>query len=271
MTPCTGIPAERCVEPYLQGTLPENEARSFEEHYFDCPVCLAQVEALQIATRTLAREPLPPPRRVMAWPMRYAAAAAIAAALLLGIVGFLHLRATHSATAQPMAAQRGVMAPQPQPAPLMPQAEPPSNTLASLADLSLPAYQAEHLRGAEDSAKFTEGMSAYSRHDCPLAVKLLAKVPTEARFSAAAQFYTGVCQMHLGHREVAASRLGHIAAAGDSPQQEAALYYLGQLALAQDDAAAAKRDLSLAVSLHGDFERRARAELSALDKISESR
>jgi hypothetical protein len=52
--------------------------------------------------------------------------------------------------------------------------------------------------------------------------------------------------------------------AGDSPQQEAAFYYLAQIALADNDATAARHYLSQTISLHGDFEKRAHAELNQL-------
>jgi len=55
MSQCTGRPADEWLEPYLQGTLPAREQEAFEEHYFDCPVCLAQVQALQAVQMQLAR------------------------------------------------------------------------------------------------------------------------------------------------------------------------------------------------------------------------
>ena len=47
-----------------------------------------------------------------------------------------------------------------------------------------------------------------------------------------AQFYSGVCQMKLNQLDAAAATLGQVAGKGDSPQQEAALYYLAQIASA---------------------------------------
>ena len=68
MSHCTGAPAEQWLEQYVAGTLPDPEAQAFEEHYFDCPVCLAQLQALQAAAMQLRRNPAKIPARVIAWP-----------------------------------------------------------------------------------------------------------------------------------------------------------------------------------------------------------
>jgi uncharacterized protein HemY len=105
-------------------------------------------------------------------------------------------------------------------------------------------------------------MKAYARKDCPSAVRDLAQVPANDEDSLAARFFNGVCQMRDGDLGAASRSLESVANAGDSPQQEAALYYLAQVALERNDADAARRYLAHTVSLHGDFESRARAELT---------
>jgi hypothetical protein len=87
MTHCTGTPAEQLLESYLQGTLSEAEARGFEEHYFDCPVCLAQAEALQSVAMKLKGLPMPPEKKPIPWPRRAGLWGAIAATLVVGFIG----------------------------------------------------------------------------------------------------------------------------------------------------------------------------------------
>ena len=70
--------------------------------------------------------------------------------------------------------------------------------------------------------------------------------------------------MHAGKLATAESTLRHVAAAGDSPQQEAAWYYLAQIALARSDAETARRDLGRVVALHGDFEQAANTQLKQI-------
>jgi anti-sigma factor RsiW len=254
MTECTGTLTDRCLELYIQGTLPEDEAQQFEEHYFECPACLAQVQALQVVALRLRNEPRKAAKAPIPWPIRVAALTAIAAMLVIGFFAFRVKRA--------LPPQQAVAA-----APVAPAAKPaPQPSLAAgaisrLADITLPAFQAPHLRGQNGDPHFDEGMNAYTRQDCPGAVKALSQVPAHDEDSLAAQFFMGVCQMHAGNLGTASRILESVASAGDSPQQEAALYYLAQVALERNDAAAARRYLTRTVSLHGDFESRAHSEL----------
>jgi hypothetical protein len=141
----------------------------------------------------------------------------------------------------------------------------PAKAAASqLADLALPAFRMPNLRGQSGNLLFEAGMKSYVSQDCPSAVKALAQVPAEDEASTAARFYSGVCLMHEGDMSAATRSLRSVANAGDSPQQEAAFYYLAQTALAGDDVISARRYLSRTASLHGDFERRAHAQLTAL-------
>jgi hypothetical protein len=43
------------VTDYLDGALPEHEARSFEEHIEDCHVCGRYLEQMKITLRTVGR------------------------------------------------------------------------------------------------------------------------------------------------------------------------------------------------------------------------
>jgi tetratricopeptide (TPR) repeat protein len=257
MTNCTGAPAEKWLESYLQGTLPEAEAAEFEEHYFDCSVCLAQMEALQAVTRTLASQPRTTHKTLISWPIRAGALGAIAALLVLGFLGF---QAWHKAPPPPVAAGPVVAVP-----PSSQSAHPAPPTLAStaaskLADLALPAFVAPNLRGETQDASFEEGMKDYAAGNCRSAIASLEQVPSESAVARAAEFYSAACQMHNGNLVGAAALLRKVADAGDSPQQEAALYELAQIALVDNDLATAHKYLLHATSLRGDLEQKAREQ-----------
>jgi tetratricopeptide (TPR) repeat protein len=257
MTNCTGAPAEQWLESYLQGTLPEAEAAKFEEHYFDCPVCLAQVEALQAVAHQLAGQPRKTSKTVISWPIRAGALGAIAALLVLGFLGF---QAWHKAPPPTVATGPVVVAP-----PSSPSLHPAPPTLAStaaskLADLALPAFTAPNLRGESQNASFEAGMKDYAGGNCRGAIASLEQVPAENAAARAAEFYSGACQMHIGNLTGAATLLRKVAEVGDSPQQEAALYELAQIALADNDLATAHRYLLHATLLRGDLERKAREQ-----------
>jgi tetratricopeptide (TPR) repeat protein len=281
MTQCTGTPAEQWLEAYLQGTLPEAKAQKFEQHYFDCPVCLAQVERLEAVSRLLGRRPLKASTPPIAWPARGwpnfswpslswpARAFAVSAVAALFVVGFFGIR--HSdRSSQPNVAHAPV-APN-----LQPQAQAATPTLAALAvsrlaDLTLPVFRENNLRGSSVDAHFEAGMNAYANSDCAVAVKALSQVAAQDANARAAQFYLGVCRMHMGDLPAATSTLRKVAGAGESAQQEAALYYLAQIALSENDAATAHRYLNRTIALHGDFESRANVELGGLPASSGGR
>jgi hypothetical protein len=255
MTDCNGTLTDRWIESYIQGTLPEQEAQQFEEHYFDCPACLAQVEALQAVTRKLGSVPRTPAKAPIPWPMRIAALTAIAAML---VIGFFAFRMKRPSPQPAVAAVPKAPAVQPAPPSLA------AATVSRLADLTLPAFHTSTLRGETGDPHFEAGMKAYTSQNCPGAVKALSKVPADDEDSLAARFFTGICQMHDGDLAAATRILESVAKAGDSPQQEAALYYLAQVALERNDAATARHYLTRTVSLHGDFESRAHSELAKI-------
>jgi len=264
MTNCTGTPAERFLERYIQGTLPPLEQQEFEEHYFDCPVCLAQLETLQAVKQQLARRPVKTPKATLLWPVGLGALGAIGALAAMLVIGFFCYRTFVHRPGQRAATVAKAVSPQIPPA--SPSAPPTPNTTAisQLADLSLPPFQAANLRGINEDSVFDAGMKAYAKTDCRSAIDTLSRVKVEDSNALAAHFYSGVCQMHRNDFAVASLNLRKVSDAGDSPQQEAALYYLAQIALAKNDAATARHYLEIAISLHGDFQRRAQAEIAKL-------
>ena len=268
MTICTGTLAEQCALPYVEGTLPEFEAERFEEHYFNCPACLAHLEALQAVARELGRHPIEVPagaaaRTPFGWPSRVWALGAVAALLVVGVFTY---RMVVNQGAQPAVAH-STPAPAPVATPAAAQAAPAAARASQLADLAMPAFVASSLRGASQDAHFEAGMNAYLKDNCRAAVADLAQVPAAAREARAAQFYLGVCQMHVGRRSAAAAALGSVAQAGDSPQQEAALYYMAQIALVNNDPARAHGYLRQTIALSGDLRARARAQDSQVKAL----
>jgi hypothetical protein len=266
MSNCVGAPAELCALSYAEGTLPEAEAEQFEEHYFDCPACLEYLQTIQAMSAVLARRAADeavhaPPQRAIGWPVPFWALGAAAAILVVGAITYkmelkrpAALPVAHSAPAPSIPAA--------QPAPVAQPANEPAVEVkpAELADLVLPAFAAPNLRGDSEDAHFLDGMKAYGRGNCASALSSLAQVPSASRDSLAAEFYSGACQAHNGNLAAASATLRAVAGAGDSPQQEAAYYYLAQVALKGNDAAAAHKMLLRTIALRGDLERKAGVE-----------
>ena len=272
---CTGAPAELNALPYVEGTLPEFKVERFEEHYFDCPVCLVHLRAIQALGQELARHPFAPlrepePKIPLGWPAWFWTAGAVAALLLMS---FFAYKSVESRVAKPTVSQNQPKSlPQTQivAQPAQPSALPVH--LSELADLTPPGFIAPNLRGESLDAHFETGMKEYANGNCRGAIAALSQVPAESAEARAAEFYSGACQMNLGNFASVTGLLRNVADAGDSPQQEAALYALAQIALAGNDPATAHGYLLRTISLRGDLEGRAReqdqriAELIGRDK-----
>jgi hypothetical protein len=270
MSNCIGAPAKQWLEQYVEGTLPEVEAENFENHYFDCPVCLGELQAVQAAQEALRHHPVPitAPKRIFEWPVSWrplVGFGALAATLIAGVFAFRAVshgpqNGGNVAVTQPAPATSSPA--QPNAAPEQPAAQ--VAELSKLADLNLPNYQAPVLRGETEETAFERGMKQYVAGDCDGAMKTLSQVDQGGPDGLAAQFYSGVCRMHAGDMAGAAGALHHVASAGDSAYQESAYYYLAQIALAQSNAAEARRDLNHVVSLRGDLVHQARKQLSEI-------
>lgn len=257
MTDCIGAPAREWLERYVDGSLPEAESERFENHYFDCAVCLGELQAVQALQEQLRLHPATAePRRVrlFRWPM-LVSFGAMAAALT---AGYLTL---HNVRQRPVATQAVV---QPS-SPAGQTAAEPAAQIAELADLHMPGYHESTLRGEGQDAVFERGMKQYESGDCASAASTLARVAANNPNGLAAQFYAGACRMKTGDYTAAAALLQRVADAGDSPQQESAWYYLAQIALVRSDAPTARRDLKQVIELHGDLETQATKQLTRLD------
>ena len=263
-----------------------------ERHAIACSSCAAELEDFRQFVAQLAATPrtpaaprapvYPPPvarARIDRWrsrPIWYG----VAAAVLLAAVGGVCWQATlHVSPAQdpeagidegnaPKSPTSSTNAPA-QPAVTAGESAPdkvPSLTdsdLSKLADMTLPPFSTKTLRGQEEP-HFEAGMKAYASLDCRTAAIALTEVPAQDERAVAARLYTGVCQMHDGDLASAAQSLRGVANAGDSPQQEAALYYLAQIDLLGNNVTGARDYLAQAIKLHGEFEARARSELDVI-------
>ncbi len=267
---CRGEPAALHALQYVDGTLPESDVQRFEEHYFDCSVCLASLRDIQAVGRELARQPVVPSRELRP-KIRFARPAWVwtagaAAALLLTSV-FVY-RTLAYRPGQPIASQsRSNSLRQAESAARPNRSSEAPGPLSQLADLTLPAYVAPNLRGGILDARYEAGMKDYAKGNCSGAIAALSQVPAENAEARAAEFYSGACQMHLGDLASASGLLRKVADAGDSPQQEAALYSLAQIALAGHDAVTAHTCLLRTISLRGDFEKRAREQDRRIAKL----
>jgi TolA-binding protein len=308
MTECNGGPVEEFGALYITGQLSDEEAARFEDHYFACDQChelllvLRQIqEGLQEQVTSAARlesatPPQQPLRIVSRRPeasssgvllrkpsLRVAVWGSIAAAMLLASVltlvkfqngSLIHLEDNTSKAASPNPVPPDPVKPKTkvgkQPAPSSDQ------QIASLADLQLPVYQPESLRGSDSSSQqhsaLTNGLKSYAGGDCNTALnqfkQIIDTLPDKNPDTIAANFYSGLCRLKSHDLLTAQSHFEKTIAAGDSPQLEAAEYFLAQTLILKSDATSARNWLRKTISLHGDYQQRAEAQLTRLVHIA---
>ena len=275
MNNCNGRPAHEHALAYVEGALAQAESEQFEEHYFHCDLCHAEVQRVLATAQALADHPVavPAAKRRLAWLFTAPVAGwAGAAAVLVALAAVFALQ-----TSRPVAKSPEVARIEEHPAPaqtgnqpaavnpaLQQKIRPAVVSPSQLADLALPLYLAHALRGESTNPEFAQGMVAYSRHDCGPALESLANVPAAAEEKIAAEFYSGACQLKLKNTQAARASFAAVLKVGDTPQQEAAFYEMAQVALADGKVAEARDYLKKTLDLQGDFEARARRQTSLI-------
>jgi len=304
MTECNGGPVEEFGALYITGQLSDEEAASFEDHYFACDQChelllvLRQIQEglqeqvtsaarlesasappqpLRIVSRRTSETPLRKPSfRVAVW-------GSIAAALLLvsvlALVKFENGSLVRPDNNTSKAASPNPVPPEPiKPKTKVDQQPAPSadQQLASLADLQLPVYQPEVLRGSDSSSPqhtaLNNGLKSYAGGDCNTSLnhfkQVIDALPNKNPDVIAANFYSGLCRLKAHDLLLAQTHFEKAIAAGDSPQLEASEYFLAQTLILKSDATSARNWLRKTISLHGDYQQRAETQLSHLVQIA---
>ena len=277
---CNGERAEFEAEPYLNGSLPEERAAQFEEHYFDCEVCFERVQLLQIVRVELAKTAAGQEaarqeifRKETAGKergeglRRWVWIPVAAAAVLLAGVGLTHWRDRGTVKVATTAAP---VANSPAQAPVAAVASDSPDSpveLAALAEPMLPPFSGSTLRGADDGAAvFAKGMAAYQKGRCGEAAAALESVPSGDSFATAARLYAGACRLKVHARGEARKDLQAVVDAGDTPQLEYATFLLAQAELELNKGTEARNLLRRTIALHGSLEARAKKQLAVLDE-----
>ena len=258
---CPGVRQEEVVERYLRGLLGPQERESFEEHYFACDQCFADLQA----HRALQAELASSAPRIRATPVsvpsrpRWKFALAAAAVLVLGVLGTLRaLRQVSSPAALVQSSK---------PAPSGP-------SLSDLARFDPPAYTPAILRGPQSDAtrEFRTAMARYQSHDYAAAIPRLRAAAKLNPRDPGTTFFLGVSLLLTNQADDGIAALQQTIALGDTPFLEEAHYYLAEAFLRKGDVAAARRELDEVLRLKGDQENQARQllqQLAALGKDSQ--
>ena len=244
---CEQIEHDEVVERYAAGTLPEDAAEAFEEHYFRCAACLASLEAVQEATVVL-RKPVTVRR------FSYIGLA-LAASLVVTLAGALVWNlAPVTERPAPVSVARD---------------EPPAqNPWVELGKFEAPAFRESTLRGATDTPgnEFSDGIRAYQQGNYTRAAAFLQIAAETNPRDARTQFFLGISQILAGNPAGGLEALRRVDAMGLTPFQEEARFYQAKALLQQGDAAGARSLLTTLVAMRGDWETQAKELLGKLTK-----
>jgi len=253
------------LEAYLLDRLSEAERDAFEQHYFACEVCLAQLQTSLTLQEDLRSRPSARAHsgstffgQVRLW------APALAATVVLAVGLWQYSARQH--LAPPVSSAPPVTRPQVSGASTPTSA--PAASLEELAWVQPPPYNAVVLRGAEDEAQttFHTAMQFYSKGDYARAIPGLRSAvkasPQTARFS----FYLGASYLLTVQRDPAIASLRKAIALNDPVYSELAHYYLAKAYLGKKDVPAAERELQSVVRLHGSREAEAKEILRRLPR-----
>jgi hypothetical protein len=242
---CEEVEQQDIVGAYVAGKLPDETRDLFEEHYFGCDHCLQQVECARIARDVLATRRPAESRNWLPW-------LAIAAALFAAIAVWR------------------VVAPKPETAVVTPPAAShpdPSQTYQLLARFDPPAYKPSNLRGAESAGRsFRDGMKRYAAGDFAGAAVTLRSTLTANVGLTEARYYLALSELLSGDRISGTADLERVIAAGDTPYQSEARFYLAKALLAANNAGGARQQLETLISQKSELAPRATEILNQLPK-----
>ena len=284
---CPSRSGHDLAEAYVAGTLPEAEQDAYEQHFFGCSMCLAQVQTLQELADRLRQQPAPvvlhrPP--APGWTSGPWLGLALAASLVAAF-GWWWQGGVNRPPAPAIATGSGTSptpAPIPTPAPT-PQALPPDApvpqtpveapsrhaVLAQLALMVPPRYVPLAVRSGEapPAGSFDAAMAHYvaGRHrEAAAALGALSKAtPADPGIA----FFWGISELALGRTAAARDGLTRAIAADVQPYADEAHFYLAKAYLAEDAVDQARRELRYAVEHEAGPEGEAQKLLAALDKL----
>jgi len=243
---CQEVITDNLIERYLQGTLDSQLRDEFEDHYFACESCHAQLQTAQAILPVLAQIPPPAaPRKPwskLPW-VGMAAAAAITVVFL-------------SSPRQ---------SPPPTPvATTLPPAAPALPAALLLSEIQPAPYAPTLFRDGANSPgpAFAAAMRLYQDRQWEKAAQALTADAQQSPPNPAALHFAGISQLLAGHPEAALGALDRVIALGEnSPFEEEARFYRAQALLLRNRRPEARQELQRLVEGRGDYEAPARSLL----------
>lgn len=238
---CEEVERDELAERYVLGRLDPGIEDAFEDHYFDCAVCLERVRAIQDAREQLSAQK--GIRRSQRW-SRVAAAVAAAAVVVFAVRVGQQMLSEQPAPPTSTSPRADVVLPAP----------PPPVTI------ELPPYTPPRLRAVSTEAQrvFRDAMTSYLEGNCGGAIPGLQRALAIDGSFTQARFYLAACELQQGQTSQAAEGLQRVIGVGESPYLEDARFLLAQARIQQGDRDGAREELRRVIALQGH--RRAQAQ-----------
>lgn len=259
---CQRVFERDLIERYVRGGGTRAEREAFELHYFECQACFEKVRACRLLRSELQPAAAPGPRRPdpSRSRRRFRWTAALVASVAAVAVGITWWSQRPRAPVPPPAPAAPI------PGPAAPAAPEAVLSLAELARVVPPRYDAPRLRGTADEATqlFRDGMMRYAAADYAGAVPALERAAAIDPQAPDPPFYLGICRLMLGDAAAAVRHLGRAARLGAGAPADEARFYLAKAHLALNELEAARRELGTVAAGAGEHAAEARGILEAL-------
>ena len=273
------------ADAYVAGTLPEAEQDAYEQHFFSCPACLAQVQTLQDLADRLRQLPAPvvphhkptPGWTAAPW-LGLAMAAGLLAAFGWWWQGDVNRPpppgiATGPGTTPSPTPTPGEAPPAPAtvtpPSPAPVEAPSRRAVLAQLALIVPPRYVPIAVRSGEGppAGSFDAAMAHYVAGRHREAAAALGALSQATPADPGIAFFWGISELAVGRPAAAREGLTRAIAADVQPYADEAHFYLAKAHLAEGAVDQARRELRYAVEHEAGPEGEAQRLLTALDRL----
>ena len=248
---CDEVQHDDLVERYLANQLADAGREAFEQHYFACDNCFADLEAVravQSALQSRALEIRTIPSRI-----RYQWVVGLAVAASLFIAIGIVWRTTH------VSLERAAI----HPAVAIPR--PPD--YSELARVSPPVYNPPLLRSTvtPNAAVFGAAMENYRSREYAKAIAPLKSAVETDPADPAPRFYLAACYLLTSQAAAAVPELQSVLKLNDTRFEEESHFLLGKAWLQQNRPNEAREELQKVATQTGDFTEQAKSLLAQLD------
>jgi len=244
---CQRVSTEDVVERYLLDELSDADRDAFEEHYFECDQCLAELEGLRAVKVQLEKEQHSVPRlaqRPRTGVRWWWWALASAAVVTLAVTALMWWMVASTLV------QNAELSPE----------------LAAMTRIDPPYYEAIRLRGVYDEAqqKYRTAMESYAAGDYAAAISGLEEAADLDPSSANISFFLGACYLLADRTPDGIAELEHTVSLGDTPFLEETYLLLAKAHIGTGEFDAARPELQAVIDLGGDLAVDARSLLEQL-------